>query len=365
MLLLAGGWIFLNFMQYSEPEQTPEPSPAPAFNRKVVRIGTGSRPSGMLFHAVNHYIPEGRFKLEPVLIPDVRKRWTLLAAGDLDLNFSDLSEFVLAASRYDPGKLICFTSSSYGCDGIILRDNIQNPDALVKKNICVVPGSGEHFFLISYLNGIARSTAEVNIVPAGSVSDVYSYFTDGDYLHAAVLTEPYLTAGKKRGFTQLTSSRTSYSVSEVITAGNFALTHRREDLQVIVDAYFNLVNFIKENPGLAKKLVSTRSGMSIEDVEMLFSSIKLKDLDEARAPAGTSVTDAMKKIQQVWVIEGLPNADKAVDFEKVTDFSFMEKSSVARSSPIFSGSSPDIQKSTEEPAPQSPGSPVPSVQVTE
>jgi hypothetical protein len=357
ILVIAGGWTLFNTLMHSQSGQTPEASPGPVFDRKVLKIGIGSRPAGMLFHAVNHYIPGNSFKLEPVVIHDVQKRWALLAAGELDLNFSTLSEFVLAASRNNPGKLICFISSSDGCDGILVRpdtqtkENMNSSDSLNYlngKNICVVPGSGEHFFLINVLNGIAVSTSEVSIIPAGRVSDVYAYFGEGNYLHAAVLTEPYLTLGKKAGYHQLVSSQTSYKVNEILTAGNFALTHRNDDIQTAVDAYFKLVNFIKDNPGLGKKLVSDRSGMSIEDIDLLFSAIKLKDIQEAKAPAKGSIVDAMQKIQQVWIIEGLPNAERKIDFDRIIDFSFMEKSSASQSSPIFGEASPVDTNSTEE-----------------
>jgi ABC-type nitrate/sulfonate/bicarbonate transport system substrate-binding protein len=348
ILILAGGWAVFNITRLPEPEQTPEPSPLPSFNKKILKIGIGSRLSGMLFYAVNHYIPDNKFILEPVVIPDPEKRWSLLAAGELDLNFSTLSEFVLAAPRNNPGKLICFTSSSSGNDGILVRGDIKNLNSLAGKKICIVPGSSEHFFLVKLLNSMARSTAEVKIIPASRMSDTYAYFTGDEFLDAAVLTEPYLSRGKKAGYVQLVSSGTSHTITEIIVAGNFALEHRPEDVQVVVDAYFNLVNFIRNNPGLAKKLISSRSGVSIEDVDLMFTSVKLKDLEEARTPRKESIVDAMEKIQQVWIIEGLPNADRPVNFKNIVELVFMEKSLVPPSSPLFSDPSPHVTEPAEE-----------------
>jgi NitT/TauT family transport system substrate-binding protein len=315
------------------PSPSPEPSPTPSFDPRVLTVGIDSRPGGMLFYAVNHYVPKNKFQLRPVIIEDPGERWARMAAGELDMAFAPLPEFVLGFARHDPGAVICFPSSSSGCDGIVASPEVESLEGLAGKRVALVPGSAGHFFLIKALDSRGKSTAEVNIIPAPFNDTAFTYLSGGR-VDGAALQGERLEEARGR-FLPLLSTNELSPIPDVLCASRFALKNRPQDLQLIVNACYQMVEFINKNPGLAKKLISSRSGKPIEEVERMLGTLKLKTLEEAKAPPKDTVVDSMRKIQQVWSIENLPNADGKLDFDRAFNPLFMERAVVNPADPLL------------------------------
>ena len=335
-VIIAGGFYYKD--KFLKPKPTPTPSPQPKYDARVLTVGVDSRPTAMLFYAVNHFIPANKFKVVPVLLEDPNERWSRMKAGALDLCVATLPEYVLGSVRHKPGKVLMFISSSAGCDGIAVNPGINSVDDMLGKNVAVVPGSASHYLLIKVLDSQGKSTSEIKIVPCPTQKDVFKGFTEGSFIDAASLWDPYLsntTNSKKR---ILVDTKRYFSIDEILCAGDFTLENRKEDIQTLVNSYFNLVYLIQTNPGLAKSLITKTSGRSIKDVEMLFSSVRLRDLEASRSIPVENIVSGMKKIQQIWGIEGLPNSSGKVDFEKTLDFRFLENANVNTS--LFEDSPP-------------------------
>jgi NitT/TauT family transport system substrate-binding protein len=345
-LLVAGGIYFKSGFPRVAPS-SPTASESPSYDTRILTIGIDSRPTGMLFYAVNHFIPSSKFRIQPVVIEDPNERWSRLKSGAVDMAFSTFPEFVLGSARHKPGKMLMYLSSSHGCDGIAVKGNINNIEELTGKKIAVVPGSAGHYFLVRALDSKAKSSSEVTLAPAPSMADVFGNFMTGDILDGAVLSEPYLSKSEENGRKILVSTRNFISMEEVLTASDFAIENRPADIQMVVNGYFNLVHLINTNPGLAKSLITKNSGKTVNEVDMLFSSVSFKDLNESRAISKEDVAGSMQKTQQIWGIEGLPNASVKIDFEKAIDYHFLEKASVDK---LLFESAP--QPNVESPSPE-------------
>ncbi|MCE1248636.1 MAG: hypothetical protein LWY06_18510 [Firmicutes bacterium] len=340
------------------PKPKPTATESPGFDGRILTVGIDSRPAGMLFYAVNHFIPSSKFRIQPVVIEDPNERWARLKAGSIDMAFSTFPEFVLGAARHQPGKMLMYISSSHGCDGIAVKEEITGIEGLVGKKIAVVPGSAGHYFLIRALDSKAKSTSEVLLAPAPTESGVFNNFINGTILDAAVLSQPQLAKCNGNGKRMLISTQNFISIEEVLVAGDFAIENRSADIQMVVNGFFNLVYLINTNPGLAKSLITKNSGRSVGDVDMLFSSVTFKDINESKAISKEDVIKSMQKTQQIWGIEGLPNASRKIDFDKVIDYRFLDKASIDKS--LFE-SAPQPETVSPTPEETTDISPVPTV----
>ncbi len=339
-------WVLFFFAGCNVTELFVRPSPTPTatvpaiprFDAKVIRIGVDSSPASLLIYAINHYIPANTFKVEPVLVEDVNQRWQLLASGEIDMAMASLPEFVLGASRHNPGAFVCWTSVSNGTEAILVKNNIKSVKELTGKKIITTPGSSCHFFLISILNSQGKSTAEIDLFPVDSKKEVLNLYKTGSGFDAAVMEEPYLNRAESmnnKNFKLLASSQPPRTISRILAAGDIPLKYRTKDIQTVVNAYYQLVDFILLNPGLAKKLIATRSGKSIEEIDLMFETVKLKSLDAARAPSRENIIDEMRKIHQVWSIEGLPNAGKTLNYNDLVDYNYLDEAEIKPAEPIF------------------------------
>jgi len=327
--LVVGGIHFKDrIIGIIKPSPSPTSSPTPDFDTRLLTMGIDSRPTGMLFYAANHFIPAGRFRIKPVLIEDPDERWSRMEAGALDMSFATFPEFVLGSARHNPGKLISFISSSRGCDGISVRGNINSIDNLVGKKVAVVPGSAGHYFLIRTLDSKAKSTSEVTIIPAPTTEDAFNFFLKGGNIDASAISQPFLSKSVGDGRRIFVSTRNFFTIDEIICASDFALEHRKKDIQDVVNAYFNLVYLIHMNPGLAKSLITKQSGRSIGEVEILLDNVRLMDIADSRAVSRESIGTRIQKIQQIWDIEGLPNAKDKINSVDVVDYSYLDRASV-------------------------------------
>ena len=351
LLLIAGavaGGFYLK-ERYLKPAPTPTPSPTPEYDPRVLTVGVDSRPTAMLFYAVNHFIPGHKFSVVPVVLEDPNERWSRMSAGALDLCVATFPEFVLGATRHKPGKMLMFTSSSKGCDGISVNPGIKNIEDLMGKNVAVVPGSAGHYLLVKALDSRAKATSEVNIIPIPIMSDLFKNFTKGTFIDAAMLSEPYLSEAAASNKKTLVVTERNFTIEEILCASDFTMKNRPDDIQTLVNSYFNLVHLIKTNPGLAKSLITKQSSKSIKDVEILLNTVDLKDLTDARSIPEENIVNQMKKVQQIWGIEGLPNASGKVVFEDIIDSRYLENAKVNTS--LFEDSLPPdimIEPSPEE-----------------
>lgn len=362
LLLLAGavaGGFYLK-EHYLKPAPLPSPSPTPRYDSRILTVGVDSRPTAMLFYAVNHFIPGHKFSVVPVVLEDPNERWSRMSAGALDLSSATFPEFVLGAARHKPGKMLMFTSSSRGCDGISVNSGINGIEDLMGKNIAVVPGSAGHYLLVKMLDSKAKATSEVNIIPLPLMGDLFRNFISGSFIDAAMLSEPYLSEAVSAGKKTLVVTERNFTIEEIICAGDFAMKNRQDDIQIFVNSYFNLIHLIKTNPGLAKSLITKQSGKSIKDVEILFNTVDLKDLTDARTIPEENIVNQMKKVQQIWGIEGLPNASGKVVFEELIDSRYLENAKV--NTGLFEDSPPpDIMIS---PSPETSPEPAPPIILT-
>lgn len=330
LLILLGVTSALVYYARQKPEPTPEDTPSSdlMIDYRVLTVGTDSRPICMLFEAANHYIPQGKFRIEPVFVEDPNERWSLLKAGVLDLCFASLPEFVLGAARHDPGKLLLTISTSNGCDGIVFKENIQSIDDLLGGKIALVSGSAGHYFLIRAFDSGAKSTSEVQLIPAPSPFHTLEFFSKGEDIDACVLSQPYLSMALKDGRYALTTKDRNFGIEEIISASNLAVENRPDDIQAFINAYFSIVYLIRTNPGLAKSLITKESGRSVQDVDQLFQTTLFKDLSDSKAISQDSLVQEMQKIQQIWGIEGLANARNKVEFDEIIDYRFLMNSQV-------------------------------------
>lgn len=342
ILVILGvlAWGYYNYYYLPKNRPDVEPASTPVFDEKILTVGIDSRPVGMLFYAANHFIPSDKFKIRPVLLEDPNEKWCRMESGALDMCISTFPEFVLGAARHKPGKLLMFISSSRGADGLVVKGPINSVEDLVGKKIAVVPGSAGHYLLIKVLDSKAKSTSEVTLIPSPDVKSLFESFKTGDFIDAAALSEPYLSMSTGEGGRTLVATGNYFGIDEVLCVSQFALENRPKDIQTVVNSYFNLVYLARSNPGLAKSLITKKSGRSINEVDQLMSTVRFLDLADSRAVSPESISAGFQKTQQIWGIEGLPNANEKVDIENIIEYKFLQEAVVDNS--LFDDSAPPM-----------------------
>ncbi|MBI2265972.1 MAG: ABC transporter substrate-binding protein, partial [Armatimonadetes bacterium] len=286
---------------------------------RTLKVGIDDWPG---YYAANQFTEPKGLKIEPVMVTDINERWQKLAGGNLDLAGCTLDAFTLGAARHNPGALLFKIDTSFGSDAIVAKKSIKTINEMAGKRVTYTEGMPSHYLLAFFLNIIGKSTADVKTMPVRDVKDAYENLISGK-ADVAVLWEPHVTNAVRQGNHILISSRNADLIEDICVANFKVLKDRKADIQLFVNAWFSVIKLLSQNPGMARKLISQRSGIPSKDLDDAFPGIKFASHEENKKWKARAVAN-MKQAQQVWVFEGLQNAGNPIVFGGVTHFWYLD-----------------------------------------
>ncbi len=229
---------------------------------------------------------EGLFEANGV---NVEMRWfdgylqsmEAFAAGQLDGNSQTLNDTISFAAGAVNGEVVVLVNdNSAGNDKIIVTEEINSLEDLVGKSVAVEEGVVDDFLLTLALeeNGLSRD--DVNIVPleTGAAAAAFA----AEQVDAVGAFPPYwLTALEREGSKELLSSA-EYpgAIPDLLVMSQVVIDERPEDVQAVVNTWFDVLEFMAENPERSDEIMAARAGVSVEELQLFKEGTQMFTIED-------------------------------------------------------------------------------------
>jgi NitT/TauT family transport system substrate-binding protein len=276
---------------------------------------------------------EGLFAAEGV---NVELKWfdsylgsmEALATGEIDGNCQTLSDTISFAGDAVNGEVVVLVNdNSAGNDKIIVSDEINVIADLSGKKVAVEEGIVGDFLLTLALEKQGMSRDDVDIVPLETATAVEA-FVSGQTDAVGAFAPFWLTALKRDGAKELISSAEfPGAIPDLLVMSATAIESHAEDIQGLINVWFSILKWMRENPDQANQIMADRANVTLEELELLKRGTRffsLPDNLEAFAPG-----DNMQHMQFAaqMMAKFMVNVDfipKAPDLETLLDERFVQ-----------------------------------------
>lgn len=209
-----------------------------------------------------------------------------LATGSLDvcaLNTAD----VLAINGVTPvASVIALTNASAGADIVVAR-GVDSLAELKGKSIALEIGSVSQFFLSKLLEKAGLKEEDVKLVNM-SAQDAGSAFA-AKAIDVSVTWEPFASQGIAAGGKAIATSKdTPDLIIDIISARKEVLAARKDDVQRLLDAWFEALAFVATNKDEAFSIMAKRSEVKVDEFAGMWAGVKMYSKPENVTLVGTA-----------------------------------------------------------------------------
>ncbi|MGO4546957.1 ABC transporter substrate-binding protein [Paenibacillus sp. 2TAB23] len=203
-----------------------------------------------------------------------------IAAGKVDANSQTLSDSLAPLSKGIGLKAVLVNDNSFGGDAIVSKPDINSIKDLKGKTVATELGTVDHFLLLTALAENGMDEKDIKYVNM-TVNDAGPAFISGN-TDASVLWEPFQTTAVKEGKGKVlySSKETPGLIPDLLVFRQSVVEKRPEDVQKIVDAWFDALAWYEANKEEAIKLLAEKAESTPEDFKLGLDSIKLFGVDD-------------------------------------------------------------------------------------
>lgn len=237
-----------------------------------------------------------------------------------------LDREVISAANDVEEKVVLALDQSSGGDGIVASKEIQSPKDLVGKTIALDQSSTSYFFFLTVLDAYGLSQDDMTIKDMGADA-AGTAFVEGE-VDAAVTWEPWLTnAGEREGGHLLVSSADfPGTIVDVVSFNQKFVDANPEAIKGLCQAWFDAVEYYKENPEEGNKIIASGLGITQEEVSDMVTGVTFygkaenKDLfDESKEG---NLFEVAQRATKFWVDLGI--IDKSIDVKDLLSTEYIQ-----------------------------------------
>ncbi len=231
-------------------------------------------------------------------------------AGQIDGNTQTLSDTMAGVAAGQKAAIVVNTDFSAGNDAIIVNESIGTIEDLKGKTIAAEAGVVNHFLLLQGLESVGLSEDDIEF--RGVLTDAAAAgFAGGEFDGVGVFA-PFTTEALKRPGSKVLFSSADFpgSISDHIVLSSDLVAERPEDVQKIVDAWYETLAYIEANPDEATAIMAEQAGVTTaeyatyaEGTQILDAAAALEAFADSSAP--TSLPNTARKINPFLVSSGL------------------------------------------------------------
>ncbi len=191
-----------------------------------------------------------------------------LAAGQLDANAQTLNDTIaFTIDSVEPQVVVLVNDNSAGNDKIIVSAEIETIQDLAGKKVALEEGLVDDFLLTLALeeNGMSREDIEIVNLETGAAAAAFA----SEQVEAVGAFPPFwLTALEREGSKELLSSA-DYpgAIPDLLVVRQSLIEERPDQVQALIDTWFNIREFMAENPERADEIMAERANVSVEEFQ--------------------------------------------------------------------------------------------------
>ncbi|MGB3292269.1 MAG: ABC transporter substrate-binding protein [Phormidesmis sp.] len=204
-----------------------------------------------------------------------------LAAGQIDGNCQTLNDTISFAADAVNGEVaVLVNDNSAGNDKIIVIEDINTVADLKGKKVAVEEGVVDDFLLTLALEAEGLSREDVDILPL-ETGAAATAFAAGQADAVGAFPPFWLTALEREGSKELISSADfPGAIPDLLVMSQTIIDERPEDVQAIVNTWFDVLAFMEENPERADEIMAERAGITIEELQQLKGGTRMFTIED-------------------------------------------------------------------------------------
>jgi NitT/TauT family transport system substrate-binding protein len=249
-----------------------------------------------------------------------------MAAGQIDGNSQTLNDTLVGISGGSDQAVVVVNDNSAGNDAIIADESIESITDLEGKSVAAEPGVVDHFLLLQGLDteGMSEDDLDFNGLPTDQAA---ASFASGEFDAVGVFA-PFTVQALERPGSHVLFDSTDFpgTIPDFLALDPALVEERPDDVQKIVDAWYQTLDWIEANPDEATEIMAERAEVSVEEYESFADGTRLFSADEALASmtedGDTDLGPITEQVSEFLVDAGL--MEDAPETEGLYDPSFTE-----------------------------------------
>jgi NitT/TauT family transport system substrate-binding protein len=242
-----------------------------------------------------------------------------VAAGKLDGNTQTLNDTLSSVAAGADLVIVLVNDNSTGNDQIIVRNGIKSIKDLKGKKVAAELGTVDHYLLLLCLAKAGMTQKDIQFQPL-ETGTAAAAFAAGK-LDAVGVFAPFATTALKRKSSKALFSSKDFpgAIPDHLVVPRKMVKERPEDVQKLVNTWFDTLDFIKANPDESMKIMAKRAGIRPE---------QYKNLEE-----GTTIFTIQQNLEAF--TPGKTSKNLNFQAGKISDF--LVKSGLAKKKPKLDG----------------------------
>jgi NitT/TauT family transport system substrate-binding protein len=265
--------------------------------------------------------------VELSIIEGLGERKQALASGKIDGMATALDVQVTLAASSIPVQVVWLLDDSYGGDGILVKNGINDVKDLKGKTVAFEVGSTSHMLALTALKQGGLTEEDVEVVQM-SAGDAGAAFAAGK-VDAAVTWEPWLTKGAEaNGKVLLTTKDLPGIIVDTVSFKDDVIKKRPNDVRAFVKAMGEAMDYWKENEKEANEIMANGLKIDVEEFEATQTGLKFFAKEDNEKLFGTasdkgSIFEATESAITFYKEQGL--IEKEPKAEELINPSFLKK----------------------------------------
>lgn len=240
-----------------------------------------------------------------------------LDSGSVDASIMGITEAVTPIANGLDLDIVLMTDYSAGMDGIVAAPEINSVKDLKGKTIATNIGTMNHMLLLTALEQAGLSESDINITNM-SEGDATAALVGGS-IDAASIFDPQMSkAAKESGGKVIFSSKDlPGELSDVLIIKDSIVKDRADEVQGIVDAWYQVQDKYNKNSDSVVDLISPKAELTNDEFYSLLDGIDIATKDynkEVFANSGEKMISLVTKVanflKDADCIESVPSKDK-------------------------------------------------------
>lgn len=292
-LILASLLVLLTF---SACAKAPEATPTPAATKPASSESTGTDKKIITVNVVftkgmtgigNQFgIEKGFYERAGIKLNQITTTNTVAAfsSGEVDIADGDPGTFVPASANGVPFKIVANMWRSTGAYWIIAKNDIKSFADLKGKKVGTAMASGG--MRITTMEVLAKNgldpEKDVSLIANGTNQQAYATLVSGQ-VDATIIHQPFATLAESEGTGHVLAKTweyvTDYDTGAIVASDNL-IKNRPEDLQRVLDVYFEANEYARTHPDEFYSWAAGYLSQSVEVVKAACEAEKVLWLDD-------------------------------------------------------------------------------------